>query len=194
MIEILEAVPDVFPDELRTPAITRRLAEAMAATIETYDGQPYRDLFVQGSCDEGGVQRCDVTTEGLPGFATTRDEQDTYGFEVRDGNVSAQDEPQRRGLPTHVTAELDATARRLAVDALLEGRSLLAIEWSPAPPEDAYLLFYGKGEEEGDPTVVIRIDRARGLILAIDMRRNGFLGRVPAETAEPLPLATSPPR
>lgn len=170
MIAKLEAAPSAFPEELRTPALTRLLAEAMATSIETYDGEPYRDLFIQGSCDEGGVRRCDVSVSGLPGFATTRDEQDTYRYIVEEGTVSAQGQPQRRGFPTGLTPELDAIARRLAADGLLEGRSLLGVEWSPAPPDDGYVLFYGKGDEEGDPTVVIRLDRALGVILDIEIR------------------------
>lgn len=150
--------------------MTHRLAEMMASTIETYDGEPYRNLYIQGSCNEGGFQHCQLTVSGLPGFATTPDEQDTYGFEVREGIVSTQGEPQLRGFPVGLTDELDAMARRLAVDGLLDGRSLLAMEWSPAPPADAYRLFYGQGEEEGDSTVIVRVDRGRGQILDFDIR------------------------
>ncbi len=169
-IRVLEAAPQAFPDELRAPMLKRLLAEAMAASIETYDGEPYRNIFVQGSCDEGGRQRCDVTVSGLPGFAISPDEQDTYRFEVRDGNVSVNGDAQRRGFPVGLATELDATARRLAVNGLLDGRSLLSVEWSSAPPDDAYVLFYGKGLEEGDQTIVLRVDRGRGVILDTDIR------------------------
>jgi hypothetical protein len=169
MVAVLEAVPRIFPEELRTPELTTLLADAMAATIETYDGQPYRELFVQGSCDEGGLQRCDVTVSGLPSFAA-RDEQDTYLFEVRNGSVSRRGEPQRRGFPTDLTADLDAVARRLDTGGLLSDRTLLNAEWLPEPPNDAYVLFYGNGNEEGDPTVVVRIDRGGGMILDIHIR------------------------
>jgi hypothetical protein len=155
-----------LPEELRKPELTGPLADVIAATVVTFDGNRYREVSIQGNCAQG-VLRCELAVSGLPSFAASWDEQDTYRFLVVDSSVSAQGDPQRRGFPAILADELDRIARSNDQDGLLSDLPLLGIEWLPAPPADAYLLRYGRGNEEGDPTVMVRLDRQAGRILSI---------------------------
>jgi hypothetical protein len=47
----------------------------------------------------------------------------------------------------------------LTSPSISEGRELLGVEWKLPPPEDAYILRYGKGNEEGDSTLLVTVDR-----------------------------------
>jgi len=49
--------------------------------------------------------------------------------------------------------------------------TLLSAEWLPSPPADAYQLRYGLGNEEGDPTFRVRLDRSANQILSIVVER-----------------------
>ena len=87
---VIQAMPSFAP-ALRTPAMTLKLASAIASDIWTYDGTPYELLQISGRCDDGPRLRCDVFTEGLPGFARTRDDFDLYQWEVTGGAVQSCD-------------------------------------------------------------------------------------------------------
>jgi hypothetical protein len=163
----LRDVPPDFPAALRSSTITREISDAAARTIWSYDGRPYRDLRFQGSCDEGGVQRCEVTATGVPLFVGSGDNADTYNWQITNAGITTLGEPQLKGYPAELDPELDAMARSLDRDGRLTGLSLLGVEWKLAPPQDAYVLRYGTGNEEGDRALLVTLDRAGRQILAI---------------------------
>ena len=163
----LANVPDSFARELLTPEWIPVLADALATGIWSYDGRPYRELRLQASCDEGGRLRCDVSASGLPAFAPTRDYKDWYWFEVRDGLIRATSEPDLRGYPPELEHPLDEIARSQDVEGRLKGLSLLSMAWALPPPDDAYILRYSDGNEEGGATLFVTIDRATGQVVRI---------------------------
>jgi hypothetical protein len=75
--------------------------------------------------------------------------------------------PQLKGFPDELAPELDMIARSLVHDPRLEKMGLLGVEWKIPPPDDAFTMRYGKGEEEGDPTVYVTIDRIAHAVIAI---------------------------
>jgi hypothetical protein len=148
------------PPVLRDGQVAAAIADALSARIWTYDGEPYRELTLSGSCDDDGL-RCDLQAKGVPAFAIDRDAADFYTFsvEVGTGVLMPAGEPALRGYPAELTPTLDAGARASLADRLA-GLSLLAAQWLPEPATDAYLLRYGTGDEEADQQVIVRLDRA----------------------------------
>jgi hypothetical protein len=147
------------PAELRSDPVAGAIAEALAERISSYDGEPYGELTLSGSCDDDGL-RCDVQAKGVPLFAADRDAADLYTFsvEVRTGVVAPAGEPALRGYPAELTPALDEAVRAALGDRLV-GKSLIAAQWAPAPPADAYVLRYGTGDEEADQQLIVRYDR-----------------------------------
>jgi hypothetical protein len=148
------------PSQLRSGPVAVAIADALAVSVLTYDGEPYRELTLSGSCDDDGL-RCDLQAKGVPAFATDRDAADfyTYSVEVGTGVLTPAGEPALRGYPAELTSTLDAAARTSLGDRL-RGMSLLAAQWMPEPAADAFLLRYGTGDEEPDQHVMVRFDRA----------------------------------
>jgi hypothetical protein len=142
------------------------IASTLATSIWTYDGLPYRELWVQGSCNEDGALQCEVTVSGLPGFVASRDNEDTWMFELKSGIVRPPSLPQLRGFPADLDGRLDGLARSLVKGDLLDGLSLLGVEWMLPPPDDGYVLRYGTGGEEG-PRVVVAVDQRDRQLLGI---------------------------
>jgi hypothetical protein len=169
IISLLAAGPPRvrLPPELQTDEARVALAAALATSIWTYDGQSYRELWVHGSCNEGGAFHCEITVSGLPGFVASRDDQDTWWFEVRSGTVRPISLPQLRGRPGDLDAELDGLVRTLDERDRLVGLSVLSVEWLLPPPDDGYLLRYGTGGEEGSPRVIVALDRLGRQLLGI---------------------------
>jgi len=161
---ILTASSARLPEALRSAD----LIEALASRIWTFDGQPYLQATLTGSCDDGNA-RCDLQVKGLPAFAADRDAADryTFTFDVRTRVLSDAGEPSLRGLPPGRTAELDAAVRRAVPDRVRD-LALLATQWALPPPADAYLLRYGTGDEEGDPQLIVRFDRDAGRVLSVE--------------------------
>jgi hypothetical protein len=147
------------PAALRSDPVAEAIADALAGRISSYDGESYGELTLSGSCDDD-LLRCDLQAKGVPRFAEDRDAADLYTFsvEVATGIVAPAGEPALRGYPAHLTPTLDAAVRAALGDRLV-GKSLLGIQWAPAPPADAYVLRYGTGEEEADRQVIVRYDR-----------------------------------
>jgi hypothetical protein len=160
LLEVLAASGSRVPALLRTGPITAAIADALAARLWTYDGEPYGELTLSASCDDDGL-RCDLQAKGVPAFAADRDAADFYTFsvEVGTGVLTPAGEPALRGYPAELTPTLDAAARASLGDRLA-GTSLLAAQWLAEPDTDAYLLRYGTGDEEADRQVIVRYDRA----------------------------------
>ena len=160
VLAVLAASGSRVPAALRSGPVAIAIADALAARIWTYDGEPYRELTLSGSCDDDGL-RCDLQAKGLPAFSADRDAADFYTFsvEVGTGVLRPAGEPALRGYPAELTPTLDAAARASLGDRLA-GKSLLAAQWLPEPATDAYLLRFGTGDEEADQQVIVRYDRA----------------------------------
>jgi hypothetical protein len=164
--ELLD-VPDGFPPELQTEFI----AAAIADRIWTYDGRPYREVWITGSCNEPVRTRCDLTLEGLPAFAPTRDDADSYWFVVHvDAPILGPESGQGlRGFPPDVAHAIDALARSLDTDGRFRAEALRGIDWALPPPDDAFVLTYGD-DNEGDTMIFVTLDRANRQLLSIDTR------------------------
>lgn len=159
----LERAPIGFPDELRTPFV----AAAVADRVWSYDGRPYRDVLFGGSCES---EICEFSVTGLPTFAPTHDASDTWFLRLdrRTGLISTHGAPSLKGFPPELVPELDSLARSLDVDGRLTDLALLGAQWSIPPPGDAFQLRYGKGLEEGDPTLLVTLSRSERVLLSIE--------------------------
>jgi hypothetical protein len=156
-----------FPPELQTEFI----AAALADRIWTYDGRPYREVWFTGSCNEGVRIRCDLSLTGLPAFAPTRGDVDTYWFVVHLGSPILGPEAGQAlgGFPPDLVPAIDALARSLDIDGRFKAEALRGIDWALPPPDDAFVLTYGD-DNEGDTTIVVTLDRANRRILSIEER------------------------
>jgi len=150
----MQDVPVSFPPQLRTEAMARTLAER----IWTYDGQPYRRLSFDASCDEGGPPRCDLMMSGWPGFVPMEGSRDTYYWIVTGSgfDMLTPSEAEMRGYPTglrryppELTPQLDALARSLDTGGQLADQRFYGAGWAIPPPDDAFILTYAPGQERG---------------------------------------------
>ena len=159
---LLQAAPRGFPVELKTEAT----AEAFASRIWSFDGQPFRRLLFDGSCES---RRCEVSATGLPAFASTLDQVDVFTLvlDQASGIYSEPSPPTLRGLPQDLVPTLDEGARGLDAKGEFKAKPLLGVEWLIPPPVDAFVLRYGNGNEEQDPTLLVVLSRAQGKILSI---------------------------
>lgn len=126
-----------FPAELRTEAT----AEALANVIWSFDGRPFRTVWLTGSCESG---RCEVS-----------------------GIYSQPSPPYLRGFPPQLVDGLDRQAKALDVRGEFRDKPLLGVEWQIPPPDDAFLLRYGNGNEEQDPTIRVILARRDGRLVSI---------------------------
>jgi hypothetical protein len=142
--------PDGVPDELETNAI----AAAVAEQIWTFDGEPWVELVIGGSC---GPESCTLDVSGAP---TGSLGDDVYAFQI-DPAASRVDllDATLQGVPAALGPQLDALARASRPDLLDEGGSrLTTIRWQPPPNESRFLLSYRSGGEEGTPQVDLSVD------------------------------------
>lgn len=163
----LQDVPDDFPPELQSAFI----AAALADQVWTYDGRPYRQVWIQGSCDDGARGRCEVSFTGLPVFAPTIDDVDTYWFvvDLQTPVVGPERGHGLGGFPPDLAPEIDALARLLDTDGRFRNEALLGIDWALPPPDDGFVLRYGD-DNEGDTMIFVTLDRANRQILSIEDR------------------------
>ena len=161
------ARPAGFARELRAPAVMEVMAGVLADEIYTFDGRPYQRVVFSASCDQAGVQ-CDLTMAGVPAFTDDPEVFDSYGWTVAPRvPLVTLTSHALRGFPPDLTADLDDLARSLDADNQYRDRPLLGVEWELPPPDDAWVLRYGNGLEEGDPTFLVTIDRVARRLLAI---------------------------
>ena len=161
----LQDVAYNFPPQLQATWVARALADL----IWTYDGRPYRDLGIHASCDEPPI-RCDLSVEGLPAFAPSWDWSDSYTFEVNmtSGVFTPAGLPSLHGFPPELAPGLDTLARSLDTQGRLKDEPPTSkIAWAVPPPDDAFNLFSGGEDEEGDPVSWVTLDRANRRILSI---------------------------
>jgi hypothetical protein len=146
--------PGGVPAELQTDEI----AAAVADRVWTFDGEPWRDLVIGGSC---GPETCTLEVAGRTEGALG---EDLYVFSVTPSTeivdlVSAD----LLGVPEDLLDDLDATARA-GVEEPLEGLSLLGVRWLPPPAAGQYVLAYRPGGEEGSCGMDVVLDAAVGAI------------------------------
>ena len=153
-----------LPPELRAEWLAPPLAEA----VWTYDGKPYRELTIAGSCDEG-APRCDLHVGGLPSFAPDREAVDGYTFSVdlASQTIAPAGRPSLKGFPAELVPGLDATARSQDTLGQLDGMFLRNAVWTIPPPADAYALAYATGTLEGDRGLLVTVDRATGTVVSV---------------------------
>jgi hypothetical protein len=146
-----------IPKSLTAPDI----ADAIAPHIWTYDGLPYQEVRIAASCDDDGI-RCELTVEGIPGFAINRDNADGYLFTIHTNTGVIEDQPPQstKGFPAEVVPELDGAVRAISADRIGQ-RSLRWVTWLAQPPGDAYLLHYAV-DDSVMPDVDIVYDRVTG--------------------------------
>jgi hypothetical protein len=150
--------PGGVPAELQTDEI----ADAVAEQVWTFDGEPWTDLVIGGSC---GPETCTLEVAGRPDGALG---EDLYVFSVTPSTrtvvlVSAD----LLGVPENLLDDLDATARA-GVDQPLEGLSLLGVRWLPPPDAGQYALAYRPGGEEGSCGLDVVLDAASETVVSAD--------------------------
>jgi hypothetical protein len=147
--------------EIRTPQV----AAAIADRIWTFDGRPYQEVFIGGSCENGG---CEIVVEGVPAFAPTRDTRDVWSLslDLRTG-VFSDSEPALGGFPAELTSGLDALARSLDADGTFRTLPLTRVEWLRPPPDGLWLLRYGSGTQEMDVNWYVTISTVERRILSV---------------------------
>jgi hypothetical protein len=159
--DILEAMstsprPDGVAEELQTNAI----AAAIAAEIWTFDGMPWDEMVVGGTC---GAQTCVVevsgSREGVEG-----DDAWTFAVDPATETVSVG-ATDLRALPGEVADELDTLARSLVVNEALETMELSNLAWLPPPGTDRFAMSYRSGGEEGSCGVDLVVDAAERSIV-----------------------------
>jgi hypothetical protein len=154
--------PEALPDALKT----RGVAEALAGRIWTYDGRPYRMLWLGATCEN---QRCEISATGLPTFAPTTDYEDVFfvSLDQRTGVFGEAHAPSLKGFPPELTPDIDRLARSLDTVGQFSGLPLLGMEWVIPPPDRTFTLRYGRGNEEGDPTYLVTVSIAEHRIISV---------------------------
>ena len=154
--------PDGVPDELQTEAI----AAAIAAEIWTFDGTPWDEMVVGGTC---GPETCIVevsgSREGVEG-----DDAWTFAVDLAAESVSVG-ATDLRALPGEVADDLDGLARSLVADEELETMELSNLAWLPPPGADRFAMSYRSGGEEGSCGVDLVVDAAEPVDRRRDHRR-----------------------
>lgn len=171
-VVLRERVSYNFPSVLQTPW----LAEVLADRIWTYDGFPYRELLIDGHCTESRPYWCELSVQGLPGFATSRDETDVYFFpDVRpaEGFIKESRQVALGGLPSTLVPELDALVRSLDTEGRLNVFALVAASWALPPPDDGYILTYRRGDLEAATLIDVTVDRRDRTILSMVITQCG---------------------
>lgn len=173
-----------FPSVLQTPW----LAEVLADRIWTYDGLPYRELSIDGDCTESRPDWCDLSVNGLPGFAASRDEIDVYFFpDVRPAESFIEDfRPQSLGgFPSALVPELDALVRSLDTKGRLSVFDLRSVSWALPPPDDGYILNYRRGDLEAATLLRVTVDRRNRTILSMIVTQCGDMPNCTEGPVEP---------
>jgi hypothetical protein len=158
---MLAAAPVGVAAQIRMPQV----AAAIADRIWTFDGRPYQEVAIGGSCENQG---CEIIVQGVPAYASTRDIQDIWllGLDLRTG-VFADNSPSLGGFPTELVPELDTLARSLDRDGTFAALPLIRTEWAIPPPAGVFVLRYGTGTQEQDVNWFVTLSTVDRSILAI---------------------------
>jgi hypothetical protein len=148
--------PGGVPDEIETETV----AEAVAASIWTWDGQPYPLLVIGGSC---GPDRCTLEATGSPTEAAG---SDLYAFSViAQTGATELLESDLHGYPARLDLLLDGVARDQLDASSLTGLALTGATWLPPPQTGVFRALYRSGGEEASPGIDLLIDLLAGRVL-----------------------------
>ncbi|HET7582840.1 MAG TPA: hypothetical protein VFL75_08830 [Candidatus Limnocylindria bacterium] len=146
--------PGGVPTELQTAEI----AAAVANELWTWDGAPWPDLVIGGSC---GGSSCSLEVAGTPPDAAGADLY-VLSIEPTSATVSVES-TDLHGYPRQLDGQLKAIATEVAPDAI-RGLRFASAQWMPTAAGQ-YLLAYRSGGEEGSPGVDLLIDASSRTLL-----------------------------
>jgi hypothetical protein len=150
--------PTIAPELMTAP-----VAELIAGSIWTYDGQRYQQLrFSDGRCS-GQPAQCTLTVWGHPMFTSLS--EDRYYMTITGDRISVA--AGLGGYPPELEAEVDALARSLDVEGRLGRMQFRSAGWLIPPPADAWHLLYYVDKLEGNPKADVVLDRANRKILSL---------------------------
>jgi hypothetical protein len=139
--------PGGVPAELQT----EKIAAAVANELWTWDGEPWPELVIGGSC---GGSSCSLEVAGTSPDAAGAD---LYVLSVDPTSATVSVEStDLHGYPAQLEGQLKAIATAVAPDAIRDLRFASA-QWMPTAAGH-YLLAYRSGGEEGSPGVDLLID------------------------------------
>lgn len=142
---------------------TDEVASAVAESIWTWDGDPWRVIAVGGSC---GPASCLLDVAGSPAASAGAD---LYSFSVDpDGGSVELLTADLHGYPAALDARLDEVARAGIDPVRLADLALVGARWLPPPEAGRYWLAYRSGGEEGAPGLDVLVDLEAGEVLSID--------------------------
>jgi hypothetical protein len=148
--------PGGVPQDIQTASI----AEQLAASIWTYDGEPWPMLTASGSC---GPSDCTLDLSGTPAGATG---EDLYTFSVTPGEEMVELlVADLHGYPKQLDSMLDGIVRDGLAEDRLSGLALVAGRWLPPPRDGQFILGYRSGGEEGSPALDVTVDLPTGRVL-----------------------------
>ncbi|HEY7526249.1 MAG TPA: hypothetical protein VIA82_05400 [Candidatus Limnocylindria bacterium] len=139
--------PGGVPAELQTAEI----AAAVANTLWTWDGEPWPELVIGGSC---AAAACSLEVAGTPPDAAGADLY-ILGVDRASATVTVES-TDLHGYPRQLDGQLKAIATEVAPDAI-RGLRFASAQWMPMAAGQ-YLLAYRSGGEEGSPGVDLLID------------------------------------
>jgi len=149
--------PGGVPAALQTDAV----AAAVANELWTWNGEPWPQLVIGGSC---GPSSCSLEVAGTPSNAAGAD---LYVLSIDpDSAAVTVESSDLHGYPSQLDAQLQAIAQDVAPDAIA-GLRYTSAQWLPGNPSQ-YLLAYRSGGEEGSPGVDLLIDAASRTLLQQD--------------------------
>jgi hypothetical protein len=147
--------PGGVPDELETDEI----ATAVAEQIWTFDGEPWPEIAIGGSC---GPETCTLELGGTPAGALG---EDLYTFEVTPATSTVElASADLRGFPEPLLATLDEMARADLDDPPAD-LALVSASWLPPPDDGTFVLAYRSGGEEGSCQLNVTLDVRTGSVL-----------------------------
>ena len=148
--------PGGVPDELETDEI----AAAVTEQIWTFDGEPWPEIAIGGSC---GPETCTLEVGGIPAGALG---EDLYTFDVAPATSAVElVSADLRGFPQSLLATLDEMARA-DLDDPPPDLALVSASWLPPPDDGRFVLAYRSGGEEGSCQLNVTLDARTGSVLS----------------------------
>jgi hypothetical protein len=148
--------PGGVPDAVQT----RRLADAIAATLWTVDGSAWDTIAVGGYC---GTTSCTVE---IAGTRIGRAGEDLWVLEVEPETARvAVVAAELRSLPSDLVEELDELVRDSEAGRWLGDMMLTTARWMPPPTAERFVLSYRSGGEEDSCRRDVTVDAARAEVL-----------------------------